>query len=180
MKFIKNFYRNLDFRDFKEFIIDSGVYIALTVLVLFIVIYVVALQQVVGPSMEPNYKNQDILILNKLQYRLFKPKRFQVVAAEDPSGLVIKRIIGLPGEEVDFRNGILYINNQQVEENFEKQGNTEDFDLSILEKSIIPEGYYLLVGDNRENSTDSRDKRVGLIHKNEFIGKVMFRIWRVN
>jgi len=174
MKFIKNFYRNLDFRDFKEFLADSCLYIILTMTVLVIVIYVVALQQVLGTSMEPTYKNQDVLLLNKVQYKIFSPKRFDVIAAQDGSGIVIKRIIGLPGESVDFRNGKLYINNQEVTENFEKATETGDFSLDT-----IPDGYYFLVGDNRMNSTDSRDERVGLIHRDDIIGKIMFRLWRV-
>lgn len=167
----------MDLRDIKEWIKDTAKYMIIAVLVLLTVIYIVSLQQVVGPSMNPNYKDGDILILNKLYYHLKKPARFDVVAVKyKDTKYFIKRVIGLPGETVTYRDGILYINDKVVEEKFETT-KTEDFSLETLGYEKIPENYYLIVGDNRENSLDGRSKEVGLIHKKDFIGKVAFRIW---
>lgn len=167
----------MDFRDIKEFVKDTAKYIAIAIFVLLLVIYVVSLQQVVGPSMSPNYRDGDILILNKLHYKLHNPKRFEVVAVKyKDTKYFIKRIIGLPGENISYKDGILYVNGEVVEEKF-KTTTTADFSLSVLGYETIPEDYYLIVGDNRENSLDGRSKEVGLIHKKDLIGKVAFRIW---
>ncbi len=167
----------MDLRDIKEFLKDTTKYIVIAVLVLLLVIYVVSLQQVVGPSMSPNYQDGDILILNKLHYKLHKPKRFEVVAIKyKDTKYFIKRVIGLPGETISYKDGILYVNGKVVEEKF-KTTTTADFSLESLGYETIPEDYYLVVGDNRENSLDGRSKEVGLIHKKDFIGKVVFRIW---
>lgn len=167
----------MDLRDVLEFIKDAAKYIVIAIIVLLIVIYVVSLQQVVGSSMNPNYRDGDILILNKIHYRFYKPKRFDVVAVKyKDTKYFIKRVIGLPGETVAYRNGILYINDETIEEKFETT-RTDDFSLDILGYETIPDGYYLVVGDNRENSLDGRSKEVGLIHEKDFIGKVLTRIW---
>ncbi len=167
----------MDLRDIKELLKDISKYIAIAVLVLLLVIYVVSLQQVVGPSMSPNYQDGDILILNKLHYKIHNPKRFEVAAIKyNDTKYFIKRVIGLPGETISYQNGILYVNGEVVEEKF-KTTTTADFSLEDLGYETIPKDYYLVVGDNRENSLDGRSKEVGLIHKKEFIGKVTFRIW---
>ncbi len=170
----------MDLRDVKEFLKDTAKYIAIAVAVLLLITYVISLQQVVGDSMNPNYQDGDILLLSKIHYHLRKPKRFEVVAIKyQNTKYFIKRVIGLPGEKVQYQDGILYINGEALDENFKKMDETEDFSLSDLdiENEVIPEGYYLVVGDNRGNSLDSRFKEVGLIHESEFIGKVLFRIW---
>lgn len=168
----------MDLRDIKEWTKDIMKYAIIAILVLLLIIYVVSLQQVVGPSMHPNYQDGDILTLNKLHYHLKKPKRFDVaVIRYKDSKYFIKRVIGLPGEKVLYKDGKLYINDEIVEEKFSITGSTADFSLEMLGYKIIPEGYYFVVGDNRENSLDSRSKEVGLIAEKDFIGKVAFRIW---
>lgn len=169
----------MDFRSIKEFVKDMIKYGFIAITVLLTIIYIVSLQQVVGPSMSPNYRDGDILILNKLHYHIQKPKRFDVVAVKyKDTKYFIKRVIGLPGETVEYQNGILYINGKQVEEKF-KTTKTDDFKLEDIGYDIIPKDYYLVIGDNRENSLDGRAKEVGLIHKKDFIGKVFIRIWPI-
>lgn len=165
----------MDLRSLKELFKDIAKYIVIFVIVLLLILYVVSLQQVVGPSMNPNYQDGDILILNKLHYKLKNPKRFEVAVINSKTEkYFIKRVIGLPGEHVAFKDGNLYINGNIVAQQF-KYEKTEDFDLKELGYDVIPEGYYFVVGDNRPNSEDSRT--IGLINKKDFIGKVMFRIW---
>ena len=164
-------------RDLKELTKDILKYAFIILVALLLMVYVVSLQQVVGPSMNPNYYDGDILVLNKLHYRMKSPKRFEVAVIKfEGTKYFIKRVIGLPGEHVAYKDNKLYINGNLVEEKFKKDV-TKDFDLNELGFDVIPEGYYLVVGDNRNNSEDSRSKKVGLISIKDFVGKVAFRIW---
>lgn len=164
-------------RDIKELTKDILKYAFIIIVALLLMLYVVSLQQVVGPSMNPNYYDGDLLVLNKLHYRLQKPKRFEVVVIKSKlEKYMIKRVIGLPGEHVAFKDGKLYINGELIDQKF-KYEETNDFNIKELGYDVIPDGYYFVVGDNRPNSSDSRYKEVGLISKKDFVGKVMFRIW---
>ncbi|MDO5393010.1 MAG: signal peptidase I [Mycoplasmatota bacterium] len=170
----------MDFRDIKEFTIDMLKYIFTIFVVIFIIVYVATVQQVVGPSMQPTFANQDIVILNKLHYRFFDIKRFDVVSLNYSSTkYLIKRVIGLPGDKIEYRNNQLYINEKKVAEDFLKADvTTEDFSLKSLGYEEIPDDMYLVLGDNRENSLDSRE--IGLVKKKDILGKVNLRIWPIN
>ena len=171
----------MDFREITEFFKDTLKYIIVIVVVLVIVLYVVTLQQVVGPSMQPTLNEGDVLILNKFHYYLFDVKRNDVVSLKyDGSKYLIKRVIGLPGESIYYKDNILYINGIPYKENIVDGLVTEDFDLKQLGYDVIPEDMYLVLGDNRGNSLDSRNKEVGLIKKEDIIGKVFIRIWPLN
>lgn len=171
----------MDFREITEFFKDTLKYIIVIIVVLVIVLYVVTLQQVVGPSMQPTLNEGDVLILNKFHYYLFDVKRNDVVSLKyDGSKYLIKRVIGLPGESIYYKDNILYINGNPYKENIVDGLVTEDFDLKQLGYDVIPEDMYLVLGDNRGNSLDSRNKEVGLIKKEDIIGKVFIRIWPLN
>ena len=172
----------MDLRDTKEFLKDTFKYILTVVVVLVIIIYVVSVQQVVGPSMSPTLNSGDILILNKLNYRIFEVKRFDIVSVSSKqSKYLVKRVIGLPGEKVEYKNNKLYINDQILKEEFlDETAMTNDFSLSSLGYETIPEGMYFVVGDNRSNSDDSRDSKIGLIKEEDIIGKSTIRIWPFN
>ena len=91
----------MDLREVREFIIDTSKYILTMVVVIIIIMYAATVQQIIGSSMEAKYKDQDIVILNKLHYRFFKIKRFDVVSLKyDESKYLIKRVIGLPGNKI--------------------------------------------------------------------------------
>ena len=171
----------MDFREITEFFKDTLKYLIVIVVVLVIVLYVVTLQQVVGPSMQPTLNEGDVLILNKFHYYLFDVKRNDVVSLKyDGSKYLIKRVIGLPGESIYYKDNILYINGNPYKENIVEGLVTEDFDLNDLGYDKIPDDMYLVLGDNRGNSLDSRNKEVGLIKKEDIIGKVFIRIWPLN
>lgn len=146
--------------------------------------------EVDGPSMEPTLNNSDYLIAEKVSYRFSDPKRFDIVifhATEEKD--YIKRIIGLPGEVVEYRDDQLYINDQLIEEPYLKallaqrqseSNYTADFSLTediLGQYETIPDGYYLVLGDNRSNSTDSRSDLVGLISEEDIIGQARFIYW---
>lgn len=169
----------MDLRALKEFFVDTFKYLVIIVLVFFIVVYVCTLQQVVGPSMEPNLNNQDILLLNKLVFKFRDPARFEVITFQyDNKQYLIKRIIGLPGENIVYKDNQLYINDTLYEEPFLANLITNDFSLSDLGYSTIPEDMYLVLGDNREDSLDSR--KFGLITKKDMVGKPFLRIFPFN
>ena len=177
----------MDLRDIKEWILDTSKYIILIIAVILIVMYVMSLQQVVGFSMEPTLKDGDVLLLSKMHYRFFDIKRNDVVAIKyDNSKYLIKRIIGLPGERVDYKNNILYINDETFEENLYENIQTKDFTfeniMSLRKKTKdlkeIPDNMYLVLGDNRGDSSDSR--QIGLIEKKDIIGKTLVKIWPLN
>lgn len=164
---------SLDLRGFKEFIKDAAKYIIVAVMILIIFLYIISLQQVIGPSMEPNYNERELYLLNKIKYKLTDPERFEVVVVStEGSKYMIKRIIGMPNDKMEYKNHKLYINDQLIEEEFEMTGSTYDF--GPLE---IPENYYFVLGDNRENSTDSR--KFGYVKKEDIVGKVEFRLWPI-
>ena len=171
----------MDWLEIKEFFKDAFKYIVIIIIVLVIAIYVISLQQVVGPSMSPTLKNNDVVILDKATYRFRKIKRNDIVALYyADTKFLIKRVVGLPGESISFKNGNLYINGVLKEEKYLQNVKTEDFDLTELGYTNIPKNMYLVLGDNRGDSMDSRDKKVGLIKKEDIIGKVRLRIWPLN
>lgn len=146
--------------------------------------------EVDGPSMEPTLNNSDYLIAEKVSYRFSDPKRFDIVifhATADKD--YIKRVIGLPGEVVKYKDDQLYINDQLIEEPYLKEhlaqrqsesNYTADFSLTediLGQHETIPAGYYLVLGDNRSNSTDSRSNLVGLVSEEDIIGQARFIYW---
>ena len=143
-------------------------------------LYVVSVTQVVGSSMSPTLKDEEVLILNKFQYRFFDIKRGDIVSLDyEDTKYLIKRIIGLPGETVKIVNNQLYINDKIYEEEYLANDlNYDDFSLADLGYSKIPEDMYFVLGDYRENSLDSRE--IGLIKKEDINGKISLRIWPLN
>ena len=92
---------------------------------------------------------------------------------------MIKRVIGLPGDIVSILDNTLYINGEVYVENYLDEGlEYDDFELNSLGYETIPEDMYFVLGDNREDSLDSRE--IGLISKDDIIGKVSLRIWPLN
>lgn len=171
----------MDFREIKEFLKDTSIYIFIALVVLIILIYVASLQQVVGPSMSTTLNENDIIVVDKLSYRFTEPKRFDIISFEyAETKYLIKRIIGLPGESVRYENGILYINDEPFEDKNSLNEITDDFNITKLGFDIIPDDMYLVLGDNRVNSLDSRSTKVGLIKKDDIIGKAFIRIWPLN
>lgn len=157
-------------------------YIIIVIIVVLIRSYIVTPVIVRGDSMDNTLKNGEYLFLSKISYRLHNIKRFDIIVIKDlDNDLIIKRIIGLPGDNIEYKNNKLYINNQEVEDNY-GIGTTSDFTLKEICDinddncaTKIPENMYLALGDNREVSADSRVK--GLFTKEQIQGKATLRIW---
>jgi len=131
--------------------------------------------KVEGLSMEPSYHNGQYLVVDKVSYRIGSPHRGQVVVFNNPtspeSAPLIKRVIGLPGETVDIREGYFYINGQRLEEEPSLGRMTHPGNCPMT----IPEGHYFVIGDNRSNSTGSHI--FGPVPESDIIGRVWICYW---
>lgn len=151
-------------------------YLVIITVVIFIRTFIATPVRVDGSSMVPKLKNNDILILNKLSSNY---KRFDIVVVKVNGSKLVKRIIGLPGEKIEYKNNVLYIDGKKIKDVTPNE--TEDFDLeSLYNMKKIPNNYYFVMGDNRMHSSDSRDYRVGLIRKDNILGKTILRIFPFN
>lgn len=156
-----------------KFIKEIIPYIIVVLVAILIRTFIVTPVQVDGKSMYPTLDDNEILLLKKYDHSY---ERFDIVVFEYNNSKLVKRIIGLPGEYVEYKDNELYINNEKVD--FELDAYTYDFELSELGYKQIPEDYYLVLGDNRTNSIDSR--RIGLISKEKILGTTTFSIFPFN
>lgn len=138
-----------------------------------------------GASMEPNFHDQEYLIIDELSYRLNAPVRGQVIVfryPRNPQEYFIKRVIGLPGEEVQIKDGKVTIFNDKNPNGFTLNESYLPSDLSTYNQSedkvVVGLNEYFVLGDNRGASKDSR--YFGPVDKSFVIGKVLFRGWPVN
>lgn len=144
-----------------------------------------------GASMMPTYEDGDRVIVNKIGKAISDFERFDIVVFKaTESEDYIKRIIGLPGDHVEYKNDELYINGEKYEEPYLEQQKLQlndhgdlTYDFKLEEKtglSYIPEGYYFVLGDNRQVSNDSRNPSVGLISIDDILGKASIRFYPID
>ena len=117
--------------------------------------------------MVPTLNDGDIMILDKIGYKINGLDRFDIVVVDYKGEKIIKRVIGLPGDYVEYKNDKLYINGKYVEEEYDRK-ETSDFILEFLGEKNIPKDKYLVLGDNRPISKDSRI--IGLVDKKDIEG----------
>ncbi len=146
-------------------------YVIIVAVVLLIRTFIVTPVRVNGTSMDPTLQNNEVLLLKKYDHNY---SRFDIVVLNYNGEKLVKRIVGLPGEHVKYENNILYIDGEVVEEPF-LDDYTSDFDLTSLGVTTIPDHYYFVMGDNRNNSTDSRI--IGLVSKDNIIGSTDFALF---
>lgn len=152
---------------------------------IFLFVYLLILQphKIKGASMEPNFHDGEYLLTDKVSYRLGEPKRGDVIVFRAPPTYkdeFIKRIIGLPGEEVKVQNGNIYINGRELDEKylpketyvmagrFTQEGQT----------ITVPEDSYFVLGDNRDHSLDSRS--IGTVERQYITGRAWIVYWPVS
>ena len=148
----------------------------------FVIVYFFLVQphQVYGNSMLPNFHNGDYILTDKISYRFRLPKRGDVVIFHSPTypeREFIKRIIGLPGEKILLKEGKIFINGKRLSEPYLPPHTSTRPGLFLKEgkEVIVPLSEYFVLGDNRSNSSDSRD--FGPIPRKAIIGKAWLRYW---
>ena len=154
-------------------------YIVLIIALTWIVVTFVGQRtEVSGSSMETTLSDKDQLIIDKMTYRFRDPKRYDIVVFPyqyQDNTYYIKRIIGLPGETVQILSGMVYIDGMRLDEHY---GNELMENPGIAEEPLtLGEDEYFVLGDNRNNSSDSRASDVGLIHRKDLIGRAWIRVW---
>lgn len=153
-----------------KFLKEIFPYVVILISVILIRTFIVTPVVVSGDSMNDTLNDNDILLLKKYDKSY---DRFDIIVFKYQNSKLVKRIIGLPGETVKYKDGKLYINDEEINDEFSLI--TRDFDLSYLDIEIIPEGYYFVLGDNRNKSSDSR--MIGLVSKEQIEGVTNFSIW---
>ncbi len=161
-------------------ILSISIYLLLVFCAAYLIVtYVGQRTQVSGSSMETTLSDGDHLIVDKISYRFEDPERFDIIVFPyqyDTDTYYIKRIIGMPGETVQIDDsGDIYVDGELLEEAYGREviqnpGRAKD-------PILLGDDEYFVMGDNRNNSSDSRDPSVGNIHRKDIIGRAFIRIW---
>ena len=161
-------------------VLEFVIYAAAVFLGTFLIIHFLGQRtEVIGRSMMPTLENGDQLIVEKISYRFKDPERYDIIVfpyRHAEKTYYVKRIIGLPGEKVRIGfDGTLYINGEEVDDGYGREVML-DPGIAAMEIELADDEYFVL-GDNRNDSQDSRDPAVGPIRRSELIGRVFVRIW---
>ncbi|MBR1931864.1 MAG: signal peptidase I [Lachnospiraceae bacterium] len=163
-------------------LLSTGIYLLVVLLLTYLFIHYVGQRtQVDGESMETTLSNGDNLIVDKITYRFNDPKRFDIIVFPfkyKENTYYIKRIIGLPGETVQIDNdGNIYINGELLEESYGREIIRPETVGRAAQPIELGEDEYFVLGDNRNNSSDSRTEAVGNIKRQDIVGRAWVRIW---
>lgn len=148
------------------------------VLAFFIRYFIVELYMVEGPSMRPTLVNSERLVVNKFIYRFKQPERGEILVFKyprDQSRDFIKRVIAIPGDTIEVKDGRVFVNGQLLNENYILERTKGSYPLST-----VPEGHIFVMGDNRNNSEDSRFKDVGFVPYSLIKGKAVMVFWPID
>lgn len=162
-------------------ILNTSLYLLGVLCLVYLVIHFVGQRtQVQGSSMEPTLSTEDNLIVDKISYRFHEPERYDIIVfpflGAQEETFYIKRIIGLPGETVQIdEEGKIYVDGEVIDDFYGKEVIRDPG--RAYEPIKLGKDEYFVLGDNRNNSTDSRDPSVGNIKRGNIIGKAWLRIW---
>ncbi|MBE5865569.1 MAG: signal peptidase I [Lachnospiraceae bacterium] len=163
-------------------LLSTGLYLLFVLLLTWLLItFVIQRTEVDGSSMEGTLSHGDNLFVDKISYRFNEPERFDIIVfpfqyQEDT--YYIKRIIGLPGETVQIdEQGNIYINGEILKESYGLEVIKPENIGRAAQPITLGEDEYFVMGDNRNNSSDSRTEVVGNIHRDDIIGRAWVRIW---
>lgn len=162
--------RNVFLDEILKWIVDI---VAVIILAVFFVVYMCDTADMVGNSMSPALNNADTVLIDRISYSIGSPERFDVIVFKDEDGNeTIKRIIGLPGEQIKIENSKIYIKNSDGEQVLEDEYFKEKFEPGYVDEYVeIPMGEYFVMGDSRNVSEDSRFEYVGNIKEENILGK---------
>ena len=155
-------------RENMRFIKEVLPYIVILLVVILIRTYIITPVIVNGESMSPTLKNNELLLLKKYDKKI---ERFDIVVFKYNDSRLIKRVIGLPGDKVEYKDGKLYINDEEMVDPFSNI--TKDFKYI----GVVSENSYFVLGDNRNDSVDSR--MIGSVTKDMLLGSTDFSIWPI-
>lgn len=161
------------YEEWKTYLRTMSIVLLITYL---LVTYVVQLTIVNGSSMNSTLKDNDLIIVEKIKYYFSDPDRFDVIVFEQSKSVYyVKRIIALPGETIQIgTDGKIWIDGEILDEDF---GAEVILDPGIASVPIsLGEDEYFVLGDNRNNSSDSRDPKVGVVSKDDIVGDVWIGI----
>lgn len=148
-------------------------YVIIILSVVLIRTFLITPIKVNGTSMTDTLQHGDTMILNKISMKFKDIERYQIVVIKTDESYLIKRVIGLPGETIEYKDGKLYINDKELEDPYYKDENTLDFT-----KVTIPKDYYFVMGDNRSDSIDSRI--IGCISEEDIMGTTSLIIFPIS
>lgn len=145
-----------------------GIYLVIT--------FAIETVHVIGLSMYPTLNNDDLLIASKIDYHFHPPQRGDIVILKPPFGQndLIKRVVGVPGDRFEIRDGHVYINGRLLDEPYINPCEPWTTNSNATEQ-IIPTGYFFVMGDNRNHSSDSR--AFGPIRNDDIEARAWVRIW---
>ena len=161
--------------EIKDWIVSIVVAVALA---MFIRTFIVELYVVDGPSMRPTLESEERLVVNKFIYRFRVPEKGEVLVFQyprDPSRDFIKRVIATPGDTIEIREGRVLVNDQLLTEDYILEKTRSEYP-----KSTVPEGRIFVMGDNRNNSEDSRFADVGFVPYDLIKGKAVLVFWPIS
>lgn len=152
-------------------IFNIGILVVLFFVIKFFLITIVPIS---GDSMSPTYNSKDQLLMEKVSYYLRDPEVDEIIYLKLDNGTnLIKRIVGVPGDTIQIIGGVLYRNDEPVETDFDSM-----VDTGIAANKIKLEyDEYFVLGDNRNDSNDSRNPVVGIIDRDQIKGRIIFKIW---
>ena len=163
----------------KKEILSWLIYILILVAITFLINNFVGQRtHVKGASMEPQLSDGDNLIVDKISYRFRSPERFEIVVFPyryERGTYYIKRIVGLPGERIQIADGNIYINDERLEESYGLEAMLNP-GIASMPVQLLTDEFFVL-GDNRNHSMDSRDARVGILRREDLLGRAWVRIW---
>ena len=163
------------FSELKDWI---GSIVIAVVLAMLIRTFIVELYVVDGPSMRPTLESEERLVVNKFIYRFHPPQKGEILVFQyprDPSRDFIKRVIATPGDTIEIHEGRVLVNDQLLTEDYILEKTRSEYP-----KSTVPEGRVFVMGDNRNNSEDSRFADVGFVPYDLIKGKAMLVFWPIS
>lgn len=166
--------KHIDKEKIRDWLKEILLYAVFFLIAAIILTKVLLIGTVSSGSMEPTLKVGNKVLVNGLAYTMEEPKRGDIILFEFESlqAVFTKRVIGLPGEKISFQKGEVYINDELLHEDYLR----EDIDTLSLQSFVIPENCYFVMGDNREESLDSRFWREPYVAKESIKGKVFLQI----
>lgn len=161
--------------------LKTGVFLLVVLLVVYLLITYVFRKTIVhNVSMQETLYEGDNIIMDELSYNISDPKRFDIICFKSykEKDLLIKRVIGLPGETIKISDGIIYIDEKEIKD--VKGLDKIDNPGLAYDGVTLSDDEYFVIGDNRLESIDSRFKDVGNVRRNEILGKASIVIWPLN